>query len=77
MRDKILQALREAKGNCLTPKALMEIVDHDMIVWSTEFASMWQDMEQEKLIILGRSSGGAGVPRGTITLISLRQEEKE
>lgn len=82
MRDKILQALREAKGNCLTTKALYQIVGseypqdlHNNYVYM--MLCCCRDMEQEKLLILGRSSGGAYVPRGTITLVSLRLEEKD
>lgn len=74
MRDKILQALRTA-GHGLTPSVLMETVDPDMEVWSTEFALIWQEMESDKLVFLHRADGSANTTKGEIVLVTLREKE--
>lgn len=76
MRDKILQALRDA-GHGLTPNKLLDALGsttmNRSIVLSMldEFCIL---MESDKLLILHPADGSANTVKGEIVLITLRPE---
>jgi len=72
VRAKILEVLSEKKHG-MTLQSLAVSCGFDPNQW-TPLGPILEQMEQEKLLILHRSSGGAGVPRGEITLVCLRPE---
>lgn len=76
MRNKILQALREA-GHGLIPDYVRGIINTGghSYVDIYQFNDFLVQMEIDKLIILHRSSGSAGIPKGEIVLITLRPDE--
>lgn len=75
MRDKILQALRDA-GHGLTPNSLARFIaiSSEQVCYYSAMLKECKKMEIDKLIILHRSSGSAGIPKGEIVLITLRPE---
>ena len=67
MREKILAALRNA-GHGLTVLKLWDAVGEPV------YMPTLVKMEEDKLIIIHRSSGGAGITKGMACLVCLRPE---
>ncbi len=74
MREKILEVLRE-RGHGITVRELCLSVELPLDTKIFEIFVELEQMEQKKLLILHRSSGSAGVPKGKIVLVCLRREE--
>ncbi len=77
MREKILKALKGA-GHGMTPQELSRILNRftspGISLTRVYILSVCTVMEQDKLLILHRSSGSAGVPKGEVVLVCLRPE---
>lgn len=67
MREKILTALRSA-GHGLTVLQLWDVLGEPV------YMPTLVNMENDKLIIIHRSSGSAGVAKGMACLVCLRPE---
>ncbi len=76
MREKILKALKKA-GHGMTVHALEGATNSRAwpMDWGTDqMVECCKEMEQDKLLILHRSTGSAGVSKGEVVLVCLRPE---